>query len=244
MQRVSMSIGMKKAMATDRVGSNKVIISWLLLTVTVITIISFTPLPVTTASRYPEYVVFGVSQKEYSRSQRHCDEMNGTFTGELCHGHHRHEAKCTIGGTVCARRYSNRRMSALCCCINGKNGACCDDKAVCPNCTRPVCPDYYDPCKYEKCFRHPEANCTATRCGECMASFSILQNFTDADNVTRLVGVDVTGICHIPIPVSRERPTLSGCPDEEMEPDEPDASPNATSTVSGSISPTPSVTVA
>lgn len=149
---------------------------------------------------YPPHIWLGVPQKAYDDSLFACNAWKGNLTGQACY----HDSHCK-GGSVCMSRYLRNRQPtiSLCCCRFQQQGECCDQKATCPGCERPFCPEGFDPCDHEVCYRHLNATCVKDDvCRECRARF-----FYN--------GTEVTNICHILIFPSREPPTSSGYMPEE-----------------------------
>lgn len=146
-------------------------------------------------STYPPHIWLGVPEQAYADSLYACNLWRGNLTGQACYEH----THCK-GGSVCMSKFLRRERPTigLCCCRSQQLGKCCDDKATCPNCRRPICPDGFDPCNHTMCNRHPNATCVKDDiCKECRARF-----FYN--------GTEVTNICHIVIYPSREPPTTSG----------------------------------
>ena len=179
-------------------------------------------------STHPPHVWFAVSEKVYNESLHACNLWQGNLTGRACY----QDTDC-IGGSVCMSRYRLREDSSisLCCCRFQQQGRCCDPEAVCPGCKRSMCPDGFDPCDYEICYRHPNATCMKDDiCRECRARF-----FYN--------GTEVTNICHVLIFPSRETPTASGYMPTEPDPEgngdeEPPSSIQPSSMVEEEVAPT------
>ena len=165
---------------------------------------------------YPPHIWLGVSERAYADSLYICNLWKGNLTGQACYEH----SHCK-GGSLCMSKFMRRERPTvgLCCCRYQQLGECCDQKAICPGCRRPFCPDGFDPCDYDVCYRHPNATCMKDDiCKECHARF-----FYN--------GTEVTDICHIVIYPSRETPTASGyMPDPDPEGDGDEEMPSGTET--------------